>query len=89
MYLRFTVGERDPDSRTWKGVFIAACELKDRCQPCSAAHAGLREVLDWFNANTRDLLVQAHGGRAVNQNVEAKSPCGIQLQGRILNQEAK
>jgi hypothetical protein len=51
MFLRFTVGERDLRSKTWKGLFTAATELQDGLRLGSADGASLQTTLDWFNEN--------------------------------------
>lgn len=49
MYLRFTVGERDLESHTWKGLFGAVIELRNNLGAKSATGARIQQTLDWFN----------------------------------------
>lgn len=51
MYLRFTVGECDPESHNWKGIFTAAIDFKHRSREGSIDRRSVQEILDWFNVN--------------------------------------
>jgi hypothetical protein len=46
MFLRFTVAERDPESRTWQGLFTNLRRAR-----VAAQSAVLSETLDWFSEN--------------------------------------
>jgi hypothetical protein len=49
VFLRFTVGERDPESQWWKGLFTAAYELRESGRLTPDEMVLVQEIIDWFN----------------------------------------
>jgi hypothetical protein len=44
MFLRFTIGERDPRSHSEKGLFTVAYELQD----CGTLSSEVQDIIDWY-----------------------------------------
>jgi hypothetical protein len=51
MFLRFTIGESDVDSNSFKGLFTAAYEIRDSGHLTENEAAEVQELIDWFKKN--------------------------------------
>jgi hypothetical protein len=49
MYIRFVVGQRDPDSERYTGIFQATADLRDRDQLAHWEEDELAAIRRWFN----------------------------------------